>query len=72
MTIRARGYRDERRRRVMLDESRGEERIATVEPPRGGKRRRYPADALAGSQPYLTDFLPERRRTIFLSLFTTA
>jgi hypothetical protein len=64
MSLHSRGYRDSRRRRVLLEDSRLGSGSYLYEPPRSGKRKRYPNDALTDSQPYLTDLLPERKRSI--------
>lgn len=63
MSFRSRANPDQRRRRVLLDETRHEEgAIAT--PPRTVKRRRYGEDALGDSQPRVTDYLPGTRRKV--------
>jgi len=68
MTFHSRANPDQRRRRVLLDETRNDESLA-VAPPRAVRRdKRYPDDALAQAQPRVTDFLPARWQTLALLL----
>jgi hypothetical protein len=70
MSFRSRANPDQRRRRVLLDETRNEEG-SPIAPPKARRGRNYPDDALAGAQPRVTDFLPTswRRLTpLFLTM----
>jgi len=68
MSFRSRANPDQRRRRVLLDETRHDEGAAAAAPQRSVKRRRYGDDTLTDAQPRITDFLPESRRQITLLL----
>lgn len=63
MSFRSRANPDQRRRRVLLDETRHEEGVIAT-PPKTVKRRRYGEDALGDSQSRVTDYLPGTRRKI--------
>lgn len=67
MSFRSRANPDQRRRRVLLDETRHEEGVAAA-PQRPMKRRRYGDDALTDVQPRITDFLPGSWRPVTLLL----
>jgi hypothetical protein len=69
MALRSRGQADQRRRRVLLDESR--ESTSVYTPTKGRKRkRRYAEHALTDAQPRVTDALPQswRRVVVLLAL----
>lgn len=63
MSFRSRANPDQRRRRVLLDETRNEEGLPAA-PSRVRKGRNYPDDALADAQPRVTDFLPASWRKL--------
>jgi hypothetical protein len=67
MSFRSRANPDQRRRRVLLDETRHDEGV-TATPLRPMKRRRYGDDALTDAQPRVTDFLPGSWRQVTLLL----
>jgi hypothetical protein len=67
MSFRSRANPDQRRRRVLLDETRHDEAV-TAAPHRPVKRRRYGDDALTDAQPRVTDFLPGSWRQVTLLL----
>ena len=62
MTFRLRANSDQRRRRVLLEETRTEEGMPAPAPTR--RTRRYPDDALRDAQPRVTDFLCSRWRQV--------
>src|SRR5687767_14310524 len=63
MTFRLRANSDQRRRRVLLEETRTEEGMPAPSSP-ARRTRRYPNDTLREAQPRVTDFLCGRWRQV--------
>ena len=72
MQFRRSGQRDERRRRVLIDESTGVSGQAASSQPSSGDQSGYTAAARLENQPRLTDLIPQRLRTWCLLVLLAA
>lgn len=66
MQFRRSGQRDERRRRVLIDEGTGDSGQTATSRPSSGDQSGYTAAARVENQPRLTDLIPQRLRTWLL------
>jgi hypothetical protein len=73
MSFRSRAHPDQRRRRVILDETLAEEPRCQAAVPFPSKRtKRYGDEALRDAQPRITDFLPATRKRLAVALVLLA
>lgn len=72
MAFRSRANPDQRRRRVLLEETCHDEPRPVVAAPSGKRNKRYPDDALTDAQPRITDLLPRSSKSLALSIASLA